>query len=295
MKKGVIYGLFTAGISGFSIFANTLFVSTTDPLIFTCIRNFVVALFLTAMLIVGGKIKKLTTLSKKEWGKLLAIGAIGGGIPFALFFTGLSQIGAVNSNILQKTLFLWVAIMAVPILKERISKIQLFGYITLFIGMFFFGGTYTIIPKTGTWLVLAATILWAIENVVAKITLKTIPPVIVAWGRIVFGLPFLVISVSLFGKLGLLVNVSSYTFTPIISSSILLTLYMTTWYSALAFAPATLVSSVLVFAPVVTAVISLIVLKKPILGSQVVMGILFTAGTLLLITERLILKRRQIV
>ena len=260
MKKGMTFSLLAAGISGISIFANTIFVSKADPLVFTIIRNTVVALILTMVILANGQIKRLTTLSKKEWVKLLAIGAIGGGIPFALFFIGLAQIGAVNGNILQKTLFLWVALLAIPILKERISEIQFIGYITLFIGMFFFGGTFKIVPKLGTWLVLSATILWAIENVIAKITLKTVPSTIVIWGRMVFGLPFLFSAVLILGKVGLLTSASSYAITPIMTSSILLTLYVTIWYNALSKAPATLVSSVLVFAPVVTAALSLLIL-----------------------------------
>jgi len=293
MKKGILLSLFTAGISGVSIFANAVFVSKTDPLIFAIIRNAAVAICLTVILGATGHGKRLAALSKKEWGALLAIGAVGGGIPFALFFTGLAQIGAVNGNILQKTLFLWVALIAVPVLKERISKVQLIGYVTLFIGMFFFGGTFTIVPKAGTWLVMGATILWAFEQVIAKVTLNTVPSTIVAWGRMVFGLPFLVAAVFIFGKLGLLMSATSYVFAPVVASSILLTIYVMTWYSALSTAPATLVSSVLVFAPVVTAAMSLIVLKKPILGQQVVMVALLIAGTLLLIVERLFPKRQQ--
>jgi len=283
MKKGITLSLLAAGMSGISIFANTIFVSKADPLVFTIIRNAVVALILTMVIMVNGQIKHLASFSIKEWGKLLAIGAIGGGIPFALFFTGLSQIGAVNGNILQKTLFLWVALLAIPILKERIGKIQLIGYLTLFIGMFVFGGTFKIVPNTGTWLVLAATVLWAIENVIAKITLKTVPSAIVTWGRMVFGLPFLFAAVLIFGKVGLLTSATSYSLAPIITSSVLLTLYVSTWYSALSKAPATLVSSVLVFAPVVTAVLSLLIFGKPIAGQQIAMITLLTAGTLLCI------------
>ena len=185
MKKGINLAIATAVISGVSIFANSFFVSKTDPLTFTIVRNTVVALFLTAILAAFGFRQKLKNLTKKEWGKLIAIGAIGGGIPFALFFTGLSEIGALNSNIIQKTLFLWVALLAVPLLKERISKIQLVGYVSLFIGMFVVGGTIRFVSNTGTWLILSATMLWAIENVIAKVTLKTVSPIIVSWGRMV--------------------------------------------------------------------------------------------------------------
>ena len=92
-----------------------------DVLTFTIVRNICVAVILTVVLLFLGHVKSLQNLSKKEWGMLVVIGAIGGGIPFAMFFSGLSMIGAINGNILQKTLFIWVALLAVPILKERIT------------------------------------------------------------------------------------------------------------------------------------------------------------------------------
>lgn len=291
MKKGINLAIATAIISGVSIFANSLFVSKIDPLMFTIVRNTVVVLFLTAILFAFGLMQKLKKLTKKEWGKLFVIGAIGGGIPFALFFTGLSEVGALNGNMIQKTLFLWVALLAVPFLKERISKIQLVGYAILFIGMFVVGGTIHVVPSVGMWFILAATILWAIENVIAKVTLQTMHPMIVSWGRMVFGLPLLFAAAAVMGKLPLLIAPAAYAPMPIVVSSILLTLYVTTWYSALALAPATLVSSILVFAPVVTALLGSAIFKKAIIGQQIPSLILLTVGTMLVVSKKQDLKQ----
>ena len=286
MKKGVILSIITAVVSGCSIFANSIFVAKTDPLIFSIVRNVVVAIVLTGMVIALGQMRQLRSLTKRQWSQLIVIGIVGGGIPFALFFTGLSQVGAVNGNLIQKTLFLWVALLAVPLLHERISTIQLIGYVTLFFGMFVVGGTYPVINKTGTWLILGATILWAIENVIAKVVLKSIPSTIVSWGRMVFGLPCLLVAAVALGKIGLVTHASSIAPMPIIVSSIFLTVYVTVWYSALSRAPATLVSSVLVFAPVVTAIFGGLVLHKPV-GQQGPTLMLLTIGTILVIFERI--------
>jgi len=292
MKKGVILSFITAVISGCSIFANALFVSKTDPLIFSFVRNAAVAIIATALLLAVGQIKSLTLLTKRQWGLLVAIGAVGGGIPFALFFMGLSKIGAVNGNIIQKTLFLWVAVLALPFLHEKLSKVQVIAYASLFIGLFVFGGTAHVAWKSGTWFVLGATVLWAIENVIAKVTLKTVHPTVVCWGRMVFGLPFLAVATIATGKLGLLAAPSSYAVTPLIVSSAFLTIYMLTWYNALSLAPATLVSSILVFAPVVTALLGQILLRKAIVGQQITNIVLLSFGTTCLILERLLPKKR---
>lgn len=285
MKKGIQLALVTAVISGVSIFANGIFVSRTDPLIFAFVRNIVVFLFLSIWIITRSNITHVRSLAAKQWGMLLLIGIIGGGIPFALFFTGLSEIGAVNGNIIQKTLFIWVAIMAVPLLGERIYRLQFVGYAVILAGMFYFGGGITVVHKTGTWLVLAATVLWAMEQIIAKRTLSHVLPVIVAWGRMLFGLPMLFAAIVFLGKTGLLSQLSTNTLTPLTVSAVLLTAYMTTWYSALKRAPAVLVSSVLVAAPVVTALLTRFVLQKPFKDGQMVSLTLLVVGVLFILSE----------
>ena len=293
IKKGFLLSFATAGVSGISIFINALFVSKTDPLVFALTRNVAVVLLLTIILTSTNRLRRLKDLTLQEWGKLFAIGAIGGGIPFALFFTGLSQIGALNSNVIQKTLFLWVAVLALPILKERLTKIQLLGYGTLFIGMFLAGGTFKVVPKAGTWLVLGATVLWAIENIIAKATLKTVPASIVSWGRMIFGLPFLLAATAFMGKVPLLTHATTYAMMPLLVSSGLLVVYVLTWYTALAHAPATLVSSVLVVAPVITAGVAFIATHKPITSTQAPSLILLAIGMMLVASSEIVWTRKE--
>lgn len=285
MKQGIRLALLTALISGISIFANGIFVSKTDPLVFAFVRNLAVAVLLSLLLFLNFSKQRVQNLSLKQWGNLALIGAIGGGIPFALFFTGLSQIGAVNGNVIQKSLFLWVALLAVPLLGERIQRLQILGYACLLFGMFYFGGGLSIVPKIGTWLVLIATLLWSIEQIIAKKTLVSVSPLIVAWGRMVFGLPMLLLAVIFMGKTGMLMQTGTYSFAPLAVSTLMLTVYMASWYSALSKAPAMLVSSVLVVAPVVTAMLTRFVLQKPFKDGQMLSFGLIVVGVLFIVSQ----------
>src|SRR3990167_7268292 len=112
MKKGIIFAIITAVISGFSIFYNKLIiVKGIDPLIFNIIKNGGVALILSCFLLTITERKKIFTLKPSQWKKLLAIGFIGGFLPFVLYFEGLKSVAPTNANLIHKTLFIWVAMM----------------------------------------------------------------------------------------------------------------------------------------------------------------------------------------
>lgn len=285
-EKGFFLSLLTMVVSGVSIFANGVFVTKTDPLVFALARNALVALILSGLLLVTHGFGSLKTFTQKTWLKLVLVGFIGGGLPFALFFTGLSQIGAVNANILQKSLFIWVALLAIPLLREKVRPGQLLGYGVLFISLFFLGGTYKFTWISGTFLVLTATILWALENIISKVVLKSVSPAILSWARMVFGLPVLLAAAAFTGKFWLVGSVSSAVLPALGVSAGLLSIYMLVWYTALAAAPATLVSAVLVGAPMVTAVLAAVIGGRiPVAGQLLSLAGLAT-GVLMLFIGR---------
>lgn len=252
LRKGIYLAFLTAIISGFSIFSNKIFISSADPLAFTSVRNIIVGVLLTSVLFTTGKYKLLKSIKTHEWVKLAIIGIFGGGAAFALFFTGLAKTGGLQGNLIHKTLFIWVAMMAIPFLKERLNPLQLAGYLVVFASMFIIGGPVTFNLNNGSLLVLAATILWAVENVIAKVTLKNVSSEVVGWARIIFGIPILFLLTIVLGKGELLFTAKTLSIMPLITSSLFLCIYILTWYKALSYAPATLVTSILVIAPVIT-------------------------------------------
>src|SRR3989344_4915848 len=186
--KGIYLALAAAIISGFSIFLNKFAVAAVEqPLVFTAVRNTIVGIFILTILLALKKWKDVKKLRIKEVRYLLLIGIIGGSLPFYLFFTGLSQIPAVNAAIIQKTLIIWVAILAIQFLKEKMSKMQILGVITLFVGNLVVGGFKGFSFSKGEFFVLLATILWGVENVIAKKALKNIDADLVTAARMGIG------------------------------------------------------------------------------------------------------------
>lgn len=260
-SKGFQFALITALISGVSIFVNKFAVSAVgQPLAFTAFKNVLVGVLLIGILLATSKRHKLKFLTKKEKIYLVLIGVIGGSIPFYLFFTGISQIPAINAAMVHKTLVLWVIILAVPILKEKVSKMQVLAIALLFSSNLVIGGFKGFLFSTGELLILAATILWAVETIIAKKVLPNVDPDIVAAARMCIG------TIVLLGAM-LLTNPSAFGSVSALSLAqwgiVLVTVlfllgYVTSWYRALKFAPAIVVTAVLVSSTLVTNILTAI-------------------------------------
>lgn len=284
MKKGIQLALIASFISGFSIFYNKIAVSHMNPLLFTTVKNGIVTLILSSLILAPKVYTELKKINRNDWLKLLSIGAIGGGIPFALFFIGLSQTSAINATMIQKTLFVWVALLALPLLKERLRFIQIIGYCLILGANFFVGGFKGFTFNQGELMILAATILWAVENIIAKKTLKTVSPIVVAWSRMTFGLVILLAIITYQGKLSTIISLSPTQFQIGLISGLLLTGYVLSWYKALSKAPATLVSSILVSATIITNLLSVIFIEHKIPTIDINSILLFAGVALIVIS-----------
>ncbi|MCR4263546.1 MAG: DMT family transporter [Candidatus Roizmanbacteria bacterium] len=254
MNKGIQLALGTALISGFSIFLSKILVSSMDPVVFTTLKNIFVALVLSLFVFRASYINQIKKLNRSDWVKLILIGIVGGGIPFALFFTGLSMTSAGMGAILHKTLFIWIALLAIPFLREKLSLAQMVGYVLVLWGVLWTTGI-RFTGGTGELMVLAATILWALENVIAKKTIQHVPGIIVAWGRMFFGSLILLGVLVVTGKMGLITEWSPSLITAFLVSSILLVGYVITYYTSLQYIPVTTASSILVLSAPITALL----------------------------------------
>lgn len=268
---GIYLVLITALISGIANFFNKFGLNALDKNAYqyTTLKNIIPAVILSFLVLTPFIWPKLKNLSRNQWLKLFLIGLVGGSIPFLLFFKGLSLTSAVSASFIHKTLFIWVAILALPLLKEKLSKVQLLALFMLLGGNFIWGGF-----KSFTWgyahtLILMATILWAVENVIAKIILKNINSLIVAWGRMFFGslilIGFLIFTQNTEG----LFTINSSQFLWLLLVGLLLTGYVITWYSALKKLPITIVSSFLVLASPITTMLNNIFVSHKFINSDI--------------------------
>ncbi|HWS48976.1 MAG TPA: DMT family transporter [Candidatus Methanoperedens sp.] len=260
-NKGIYLALLTALISGVSIFVNKFAVhAIKQPLVFTFVKNSGVAILLMAVLVLGSKWKEVLKLNKKDLGKMFLVGVIGGSIPFYLFFTGLSSTPAVNGAIIHKTLVIWVAMLAIPFLKEKISFKRAALVAMLFAANVMVGGFKGFKFSQGEFLILLATLFWAVETIIVKKALKNIDPVILVSARMGIGaIVLLVMSVILepvaLGK-ALSLNTSQWFW--LVLTMLTLFGYVTTWYTALKYAPAVTVMTILVGSTLVTNILSAI-------------------------------------
>lgn len=289
MKKSTIMiatglALGTALISGVSNYVAKISVTVVkDPIVFTTLKNTIVAIFLIGAIVGFRKWRELRTLSKRQWLKLVAIGVIGGSIPFALFFTGLKQTSAINAALIHKSLFIWVLLLAMPILKERMTKWQWVGLGLVAVANVFVGGFQGFKFNAGELMILAATLFWAVENIIAKLALKDISSTTVAAARMVFGSIILAGFVALRGGGSVVAHLSTAQWGWTLLSSALLVGYVVTWYAALKRAPATYVAVLLVPATLVTNVLSALFITHAFPQIQLFNGLLVTVGAYLLI------------
>ncbi|MDO8521467.1 MAG: DMT family transporter [bacterium] len=284
MRFATVLALGAALFSGTNNFLTKIAVTvSSDPIFYTTLKNAIVALLLIGLFIALRKASELKKLTRKQWGMLAAIGLIGGSIPFALFFTGLSMTSAVNAGLIHKTLFLWVLIFAYPFLKERLSNGQLFGIFLIFLGNLFVGGFTGFKLNMGELMILGATLLWAVENIIAKKVLADISSMTVVAARMVLGSLLLAGFLAVSGRLTSLTELSALQWGWTLATSALLLGFVLTWYTALKHAPATYVAALLVPATIVTNVLSAIFVTHTLTWLQVLSAVFCATGAGLLI------------
>jgi len=286
--KGIQLALLTAFISGFSIFINKFAVDSIKPaLTFTASKNIMVAVMIISLLILTKKWRQILSLKKDQAIKLFLIAVIGGSLPFYLFFTGLSQTSAINAAILQKTLVIWVAIIAIPFLKEKLSAVQILAIGVLFGSNIMIGGFRGFSYSQGELMILAATILWAIETVIAKRVLNKVDADIVTGARMGIG-SLILFSLSLITNpktISSIVSLNSNQWFWLLLTALSLFAYVSIWYRSLKLAPATTVTAVLVISTLVTNLLSAIFITHSWKLQLTQQGMLMILGISLLIWQ----------
>jgi drug/metabolite transporter (DMT)-like permease len=260
-RLGIGLAFAAACISGVSVFLNSFAVREFgDPILYTTAKNLVAAAIVIAAAasLSAQRSRVGLTLPRtlRERVGLIAVGVIGGGIAFALFFQGLAQTSSTSAAFLQKTLVVWVAVLAVAFLRERLRVVHVAAIALLVVGQAAAsGGVGPFIFDSGAMMVLAATLLWSVEVVIAKPLLRGLSPLTVASARLAIGVAVLVAVAFLSGATAQLATVTLQGWLWVAVTGLILSVYVVTWYFALSKAGAIDVTAVLVFGAVITAVL----------------------------------------
>jgi drug/metabolite transporter (DMT)-like permease len=268
-RRGLLLAFGAALVSGFSVFVNAYGVKAVpDATVYTTAKNLVAAVILALLALAfasAAPSRPMPRLRRGQVAALSAVAVIGGSIPFVLFFEGLARASSNQAQFVHKTLVIWVALLAVPLLGEKLRWLQAAAIGTLVLGQALIGGGLGAFRfGGGEWLILVATLLWAIEVVVAKRLLLQVPARVVALVRMGGGVVLLVAWVAVSGRWSHLAGLSGKGWMWAALTGTILAGYVALWFAALALAPAVDVTAVLVVAAVVTGVLNVVVKGTPV-------------------------------
>lgn len=280
---GTILAFSTAIISGFAIFANKIFIVDLDPTVFTAVRAMIIGLAFLVLSLFQCRFD-FSSFKRVSWKYLLVIGIVGGGIAFLLFFSGLKLTTGGRAAFLHKTLPLYVTLLAFVFLKERITRKQLYALIMMLVGTLVLysavinPSSLWLNPSLGDGLVILATILWGVENVIAKraMNLKE-SNLIVSFGRMFFGGVFLFGVLLLMGNFNLLFTLQPSHVLNLLASTFILFGYILTYYWSLRYINVSKASTILLLAPVITLLLGTGFMGEPapllqLIGSGIILA-----------------------
>jgi len=248
----------TAIISGVAIYANgfgvTAWKSAGGPVTYTTAKNLVAAVMLIGLAALTQRGRPTRRLPATG---LVVVAVIGGSVPFVLFFEGLTRAASSQAALIHKSLLIWVAVLAVLFLKEKIRPAHVGALALLVAGQLWLsGGAAELSFGSGEWMILAATGLWSIEVIVDKRLLKQVRPADLAVARMGGGALLLVVYGLATGAAVPWATVTAVQWGWIALTGTTLAAYVGTWLVALSRAPAIDVTAILVFGAVITIVLS---------------------------------------
>lgn len=266
-RAGIGFALAAAAVSGFSVWLNGQVVTRVevfgDPGTYTTAKNLVAGIVVASVAAVatvsGSRAGLVRPRGRSRWLALAAVAVVGGAIPFLLFFEGLAAATSVQAAFVHKTLVLWVAVLAVLVLRERLGPWHWAAIGLLLVGQAGLGGGLLSGWGRGETMILAATLMWSVEVVLAKRLLGALSSWTVAVARMGLGSALLVGWLVAAGDAGALLAMTADQWAWVLVTGVLLAGYVSTWFAALARAGAVDVTAVLVLGAIITAILSAIV------------------------------------
>jgi drug/metabolite transporter (DMT)-like permease len=275
---GTLFAIITALVSGISIVANKFFLVSLDPTLFTALRTFFVGIGFFAISFYKNNLS-LKNFNKVSWKILLSIGIVAG-FGFLAFFNGLKLTTAGRAAFLHKLLPLFVTILAFAFLKEKIKRKQLYAMLVMILGAYLV--SYSAISldiALGDLLVIVATILFAVENIISKYAMiNNESNFVVSFCRMFFASLVLFSIVFIIGNANQLLLLTYEQILYIGLSVSLLFLYVFFWYYSIRLIKVSKASTLLLLSPLISLFLSYLFLEESLLLLQVMGSILILLG-----------------
>jgi len=274
---GTLLVICTAVISGFAIPVNKFLIIDLDPTVFTAMRAIFIGIGFFILASFQNKFD-YTKFKKVPWKYLLAIGLIGGGLAFLLYFSGIKLTTSGRAAFLHKTLPIYVMILAFLFLKEKIVKKQAYALVLMIFGtIMLYSAEITPDVSMGDLLCITATFLWGVENIISKSVMrKNESNFVVGFARMFFGAIFLFGTILLLGKFDQVLTLTYEQVGKLLISTSILFGYVLTWYWGIKLINVSKAAPLLLLAPVISLFLGIVWLGEPVpllqlLGSALIL------------------------
>lgn len=283
---GTLFAIITALVSGFSFVANKFFLVSLDPTLFTSLRTFFVGIGFFLISFFKNKLS-FKNFNKVSWKILLLIGFVAG-FGFLTFFNGLKLTTAGRAAFLHKLLPLFITVFAFTFLKERIKRKQVYAMIVMILGAYLISSSaITFDIAIGDFLVILATILFAVENIISKYAMiKKESNFVVSFCRMFFASIVLFSIVLLTEKFNQLLLITYEQVLYIGISVSLLFLYVFFWYYSIRLIKVSKASTLLLLSPPISLSLSYLFLEETMLPLQIVGSVLILIGAFIVSKTR---------
>lgn len=275
---GYTFAALAAAISGVSIYVNSFGVKLfRDATLYTTLKNSVVGLaLLLPLLLWSGRRAEYRRLNRRQAGWLIALAVTGGSIPYVLFFHGLQLTNAITGSVLNHLQFVFVAVIAFVFLGERLRAWMWVGLAVLLVGATLGTNLGKVHWDTGARLVLASTVLFAIDFVIAKHLLRDLSTLAVMTAKMSLGSLMLIAYTGLTGGLAAIPHLTFAQWRITVLVGLILLAFTVSTFVAIRNVSVTAVIAIGQASPIVTALIDLAVTRRLRLPVANSVGLLLT-------------------
>jgi drug/metabolite transporter (DMT)-like permease len=256
-RLGYGFALAAAAVSGASVFINSLGVHVyKDATLYTTLKNSVTGLALLVLLLFATRrINEYRRLDRRTWGWLVALAITGGSVPYVLFFNGLQHSNATTAAFLNHLQFVLVAIFAAAFLRERVRPALWAGFAVLLVGATLGLDLRQLRWTPGSLQILASTVLFAIDFVIARHLLKGLSTTAVMTAKMTLGSLILVAYSGLTGHLAAASRLSALQLEWVLATGLILLAFTACTFIAIKHARVSVVIAIGMIAPIITTLL----------------------------------------
>lgn len=282
---GYVFAVINAVVSGVAVYVSSLGVAVfTNPVLFTSLKNGVVgAVLLIPLLVSARQRRRYRGLSRREWAWLLVVAIVGGSVPYALFFTGLKSTTAVTGSLGDHLEFALVVVLAVVVLKERLTATMWAGMAVLLAGVLLSANLGLVRWNGGTALIVVSTVLFSVEWIIVKHLLRgRLNALTVMTAKMTLGSAMLFGYLAVRGELDPIAHLTSTQWLYALGTGAILLLFTATIFIAIRLARVSAVMAIGTAAPLVTVALQLATGRQVGLSGQAV-GLFLILGAVILV------------